>query len=255
MPLHVLEVIRPFAGLSLDAFVCIVAFYRRVPRRLPSFAVYLILQVLTEAILWAVFWRSGQQTRVYFWTFWAVQGLCVAARSAVIAEICYRVLSPFPGVWKACERLLISLAVVCIMIAAIATRMAMPYLTIAAERAIELSMVGILLTALFFCRYYALRVDRSTALIALGLGFYSLVEVCNNSFLFERLTAFLTFWSYIRQGSFAIADLFWIVALWKPLPQSWSTPELVAPSLYEAVSMQVSSRLRELNGRLEEMLR
>jgi hypothetical protein len=130
-----------------------------------------------------------------------------------------------------------------------------PYLVLSIDRGLELSIVGILLFALLFCRYYGVEVDRMIARIALGLSFFSVTQVANNTFLSEAASNLFAWWGQVRVISFEAALVVWISALWKPLPSAQPAPQLLEPGVYAVVSSQVSGRLRELNARLEEMLR
>lgn len=115
-------------------------------------------------------------------------------------------------------------------------------------------VVAILVLGLVFCRYYGVRIDRYLAWVALGLGFYSAVQVANDTFLSEWLTrARFPIWEDLRNASFNIATIFWLVALWKPLPARQSTPVLLAPGEYGRLAPQMTLRLRELNTRLLEI--
>jgi hypothetical protein len=124
-----------------------------------------------------------------------------------------------------------------------------------AERGMELAIVGILLVALIFCRYYRIPVNRLNGLVALGLGLYSVIQVANNTFLNHWLQAYDPVWREIRADSFVLATLIWGAALWKPLPDAHGMPKLLDAEVYSRLAPAVNVRLRELNARLEEMLR
>jgi hypothetical protein len=58
----------------------------------------------------------------------------------------------------------------------------------------------------------------------------------------------------VRFLAFAIMQMVWISAMWKPIPAKQSAPALLGAAQYDAVSFEVIGRLRELNARLEELL-
>ncbi len=258
MPFSALEYVRWTAGNTLEAWVCILAFRRGLFRRLPVFTTYLLLILLVEVIRWVPTLLAGLESRAAFWTYWVTQGVLLLARGAVIAELCYRVLSSYPGVWRLCQGFLFLLGFTLGGSAALAARdngSYIAYLILTAERGLEITVVGILISALAFCRYYGLHVERLIARIALGLAFYSLVSVAINSILNQWVTGFYPWWTQIRMISFDVSYVIWLLALWKPLPAPSRAPELLEPGVYSIVSSQMSGRLRELNARLEEMLR
>jgi hypothetical protein len=96
-------------------------------------------------------------------------------------------------------------------------------------------------------------VDKFTGQIAAGLCIYSLVQVANNIYFTHGLVGE---WSMqeIRFSAFAVMQMVWISATWKPIPAKQSAPALLGAAQYDAVSFQVIGRLRELNARLEELL-
>jgi hypothetical protein len=123
-----------------------------------------------------------------------------------------------------------------------------------ADRGLELTVVGVLLFGLIFCRYYDIEIPRHWAWIAFGLGFCSAIQVANNTFLGDwHAQQHVLIWGALRRASFNIAILFWLVALWKPLPATAPAPVLLARGDCEFLAPQVSGRLRELNARLLEM--
>ncbi len=245
-------------GLLLEGVVCVLAVRRNLFRRLPLFTAYLVLLLLNEVIRAIPLRLFGLSSPQYFWSYWTTEGGLLVARGAVIVEISFRVLGPYRGVWRLCQGFLITLGVILIFTAAVTARASawyVPYLVLSVDRGLELSIVGLLLFALLFCRYYGVQVDRMIARIALGLSFYSLAQVANNTFFREAATNLFPWWEQVRLISFEVAIVVWIAALWKPVPMAQPAPQLLEPGVYEVVSSQVSGRLRELNARLEEMLR
>ncbi|MFY9530845.1 MAG: hypothetical protein WAR24_18235 [Candidatus Acidiferrales bacterium] len=245
------------AGLSLEGLVCVLAVRRNLFRRLPLFTAYLVLLVLSEVIRAIPLRLFGLASPQYFWSYWTTDAGLLAARGAVIAEILFRVLGPYRGVWRLCQGLLIALGAILICAAAVTSRASdwyAPYLILSIDRGLELSIVGVLLFALLFCRHYGVKVDRMIGRIALGLSFYSLVQVANNTAFRESVSNLYPWWAQVRVISFEVLLIIWILTLWKPFPSAQPAPQLLEPGVYALVSSQVSARLRELNARLEEML-
>ncbi|HEV2488502.1 MAG TPA: hypothetical protein VGT03_01745 [Candidatus Acidoferrales bacterium] len=122
-----------------------------------------------------------------------------------------------------------------------------------AERGLELAIVGILLFGLAFCRYYQIRIDPYLLWIGLGFGFYSALQVVNNTFLRQLLLSYFPIWREVAVFSFDIATILWGFALWKPLPAPRLAPALLEPGTYESLSPRLRSRLRSLNAHLMEI--
>jgi hypothetical protein len=258
MRLSALASLHWAVGFLLEGLVCVLAVRRNLFRRLPLFTAYLVLLLLGDVIRAIPLRLFGLSSPQYFWSYWTSEAGLLAARGAVIAEISFRVLGPYRGLWRLCQGFLVTLGAILICAAAITSRSStsfLPFLILSIDRGLELSIVGLLLFALLFCRYYGVKVDRMIARIALGLSFYSLAQVANNTFFSEAATNLFPWWEQVRVISFEAALVVWISALWKPLPSAQPAPQLLEPGVYAVVSSQVSGRLRELNARLEEMLR
>lgn len=244
-------------GSLLEAVILFLAFRNGALKRLSFFTAYLGLLVASEIVRWLVFKVVGISARFSFDAYWTTQALLVLFRAAVVYEICRVLLSPYAGIWKLCRPLLIALGLVLAGSAAATSRQRVHPIsatTLMAERGLEFTVVSILIFGLIFCRYYGVRIDRHLAWIALGLGFYSAVQVANNTFLgtwFTRGDDLI--WRDLRLVSFNIATIFWLVALWKPLPARQPALVLLAPGEYDRLAPQMTLRLRELNTRLLEM--
>lgn len=245
------------ATAFLEVGVFCLALRRRLFGRLPFFTLYLGLVVADEALLWLTYRFIGIRSHISYDVYWTSQALLVLSRAVVVYEICRALLLPFAGIWKLCRPLLVGLGLILVASAlATARRTVHPIsaTTIMADRGLEFTVASVLLFGLIFCRYYRVESPRHLAWIALGLGFYSAIQVANNTFLGDWLTQqHFMVWGALRRASFNIATLFWLVALWKPLPAAAPAPVLLARGEYEILAPQVSGRLRELNARLLEI--
>ena len=257
MDLSLFESVRWAITVLIEAMVLALALRDRLFERLPVFTVYLCILVANEAILWLTYWLAGIRSYTSFSVYWTMQAVQVLTRAVVVYEICRVLLLPYTGVWKLCRPLLILLGSVLAGTAVITARQRVHPIsatTLMAERGLEFMVVAILVLGLIFCRYYEVRIDRYLVWIALGLGFYSAVQVANNTFLASWLThARFPIWEALRNASFNIATIFWIVALWKPLPASQPAAVLLARGEYDRLAPHMTLRLRELNSRLLEM--
>lgn len=149
------------------------ALRRRLFARLPFFTLYLGLVIADEAILWLTYRLIGIRSRISFDVYWTSQALLVLSRAVVVYEICRALLWPFAGIWKLCRPLLVGLGLI-LVVSAVATarRTVHPIsaTTLMADRGLELTVAGVLLFGLIFCRYYGVEIPWYLAWIALGLG-------------------------------------------------------------------------------------
>jgi len=258
MHLTPFEVLRYSGGIALEAGVLALALRRGLPRRLRLFVPYFGALVASEVVRWVPILVWGLASKQAFWTYWTTQIILMALRGGVVFELCHYVLAPHPGVWRLSRGILVFIAGLVVVGALFASEQRGPYgvrIGLAAERGLEIAILGVLLFALSFCRYYRIRVDRLSGLLALGIACFAAIQVLNNTYLTHWLKAYLSYWEEIRVDAFLIPLAIWIVALWRPLPAQEQSPRMLEPVAYSKLSPVVSLRLRELNARLEEMLK
>lgn len=252
------EFLQYGGGIALEAGVCGLALHRGLYGRFRLFTIYLCALVPCDIIRWIPILTLGLQSQAAFWTYWITQALMMLLRAAVVVELCHYVLGPYPGVWRLCRAVLISVAAAIVTTAVVTMELRGPWITraiLTIERGMELAILGTVLFALVFCRYYRIPVGFVNGVLALGLGLYSAIQVANNTFLNHWLARYLPYWGEVRIQGFNIVLLVWMGALWKPLPAPERTPVLLDPGVYAELTPQVSARLRQLNARLEGMLK
>lgn len=241
-------------GTLLEATVLFLALRRRVGRQLPFLVAYLSILVAAEPIMFGVYRIAGFNSRISFYSFWVLQSLFLLLRALVVYEICRSILSPFEGVWRLAKPLLLLIGAVLLVAMLIPMRGAPLNIESAipmGQRGLEVIIAGLLISGLAFCRYYQVQVENFLAWIALGLGFHSIIQATDNSFL-PWLNHFAS-WAALSHASFDIALVMWLVALWKPLPAMRPKRARWTRAEYETLSPQVTAQLRELNTRLLEM--
>jgi hypothetical protein len=253
------QLLNLFSGVTLEAAVLGLAWKRKIASRLPFFAGYLLLLAVGDIILFGIYQESGFYSKMYFYAYWVMQASCISLRAVVVYEICENILSPFTGIWRLVSPLLLAIAGFLIVGGAISARGHPYFITTAiltGQRGLELVVIGLLVTGLAFCRYYGVQVQRHLVWIAFGLGFYSIAQAADNTFLQHSPHHWLNhfaIWEELRLRSFNIAVILWGIALWKPLPAAQPAPVLLGRDDYERLSPIVTMRLRELNTRLLEM--
>jgi hypothetical protein len=235
------------------------AYKRKLGSRLPFFVGYLFVLVVADIGLFSIRQIIGFHSKTYFYAYWAMQALCVSLRAVVVYEICRYILSPFAGIWRLVNPTLLMIAGALIINGGISARGQHYFFTTAVlngQRGLELVVIGLLITGLAFCRYYGVHVQQYLVWIAFGLGFYSIIQAADNTFLqysAQHWLSHFAIWEELRIRSFNIAVVLWGIALWKPLPAAEPAPALLGRNEYEKLRPVVTTRLRELNTRLLEM--
>jgi hypothetical protein len=247
---------RMVSGFAVGILFCLILIQRGAHRRLPLLGAYAAALLVMDALRHAARLKFGIDSFAYFDIYWAAQAVLMALRAGLVVEICLYILGPYRGIWKLCRDILFALAVILVVVALLVSRRDINQLLFFAmtlEQGLEFAIAGSLLSALLFCRFYGIAVDKFTGQIAAGLCIYSLVQVANNIYFTHGLVGE---WSMqeIRFSAFAVMQTVWISAIWKPIPAKQSAPALLGAAQYDAVSFQVIGRLRELNARLEELL-
>ena len=243
----------------LNAVVCLYAFRRRSYIRLPMFTAFItLLLVRTPGLRWVSVPGPGYTSPLAFTYYWVTLALLLVVHAAAIVEIARCALRDYRGVWALGWRVLSLTAFLAVLYAAVdahANAHSIAMFILSSERGLELTASVVLMMLLLLCAYYLIRPESVVRLVAVGLCFYSAVQVLNNTLLHAWPTRYFPWGSAIRQGSFVVSLLIWIHALRKPLAVRTPGPELLPQQVYDRVAPQVNYRLRALNDRLREVLR
>jgi hypothetical protein len=249
---------RWIVAALLEFTVAVLALRHGLFRRLPIFTAYLISVVLVEIIRWSLISELGFASKAYFWCYWLTQAVLIGLRGMVVGEICCKVLGKNIGIWRLCRIILCGVAGILVANAAVAAWHNQNHVTALItilERDLELAILGTLIFAFMFTRYYIIRVDRLTAWISAGLVFYSAVQVANHEFISVFRAGFYPLYAQIVVNSFTICMLIWLAAVWKPVPAEAPATAMLGAQAYGQVMPEMNLRLRELNSRLMEILR
>ena len=264
MPLSLSTYLLWGAGTALELLLCALALRNGLFRRLRFFTLYVLLVAIYEVTWFGAIHALGYKSKGAFYFFWLAQAILLFARAVAIAELCQHILGPYRGVWALAKSILLGIALILLGYATIATLGRTSWITafiLTAGRGLELAAAVILLTLLFISAYYRIRLEPVVRLVALGLCFFSTVQMLNNSFLVEwlvqyfRLMRFFPLWDGIRTASFNVAVVIWCLAVWRPLSATAPGAILLPQQVYDELAPQVNYRLRMLNQRLLEMLK
>ena len=249
---------RAVAVLVIESGVYFTAAWRGLFRRLPIFTTYLLTVLICDVFRFGVSFSLGQASRQYFVVYWGTQVILMGLRAAVVYELCRELLKPYTVVMKLCWLILVSAGLALVAFALIVNINHGPYVAriiLTIDRGIELGVLGVLVLAMWFCRYYQIPAPRLIGLIGLGLSLYSAINILSNTLADHWFRAFQPIWTEVRGDSFILAELVWLIAVWKPLPLPRPSPSLLDYQEYSAMTSSVNVRLRELNSWLEEVLR
>jgi len=228
-----------------------------------------------------VYHHFGFRSSASYDAAWVTAGAIVIARSFAIGELCRYELRAYQGIWALTWRILALLVVFFLGHAAInawGRAGGIPIYGLTIERDIAISSIVILLTLLLIRNYYGLTLEPLHIWIAIGMCFISIVEVMNNTILFNTLTGRLFFWFFgryafswprlrsqvesagdlwnmIRTSGEIISISIWCYALRKPLPAPAKDPVLLPAEVYRELSPAVNLRLRAFNDRLMGLLK
>jgi hypothetical protein len=252
------NVVRWTLGLCLNVAVAALAVRSGLFKRLPVFTCYLFVVAACDfaSTLCRVFFPL--RSFPVFYEYWAGQAIMMGMRAAAVAEICYRVLGPYLGIWRLCRLFLAGVAVFLLVsagYAAVGQQHSMTIFITVLQRGLELAIAGTLAFAFVFAKYYEIKLERFMVLIVGGLMFYSAVQIGNSEFMNELKGPYYEFYAGLTVAAFTITSLIWLAAVWKPVPLVAPVREAADIESFGASRQEVNARLRELNARLSEILR
>ncbi|NDQ56195.1 MAG: hypothetical protein GZ088_03870 [Acidipila sp.] len=201
--------------------------------------------------------RMNPASGRYFYFYWISQAVLLTARGLVVAELCYRVVRPYRGVWMLARLLLLLTAATLLVFAAIESAgaaVSLDRFIPATEQGLEFAVVGSLLALLGVCRYYGLALDLVTRAVALGLALYSILTIVNNSMIFKSILPHFWLWAVLWRVSYQGALLVWVWPLLRPLAEREPLPVMASAGRYQELAPELSERMRELNNRLLQFL-
>ena len=240
---------------ALTLFLLLRILLLRLYRAYPLFTLYLGTNLL-QTIVGIYLYQSYGFRSVYGYRMaWTTQAFVVIARGLATAEICYRILGKFKGVWALAIRLLIAcggtVLISTLYFGIRSYKLAVITLDMSLEAFIATWIVGLLL----FARYYDVAVEQETRMIGLGLG---LLSCCNllNDLLFERhVQAYLNSWNYVSSAAFIGILLLWTWVLRRPVTCAAPELHLNSAQVYQLLIPQVNRKLSALNQQLSQFWR
>ncbi len=275
------ELLLYWSTVGFQVLLCALVYFRNLRRRLPFFALHVIVLLIGTLGVQLVYRHFGFRSVASFNAYRIAAGLIVIARSFAVAELCRYELRAYRGIWALTWRFLALLALFFLGRAAFDAwgqvgGIAIYGLTI--ERDFGISSIVILLAMLSIRNYYGLTLPRLEKSIAVGLCVVWFIDILNNTMLRYAFTEYLSFWFFpkyatlwpgirsqvesandlwntIRTSGLIVSISIWCYALREPLPAPAKPPVLLPAEVYRELSPAVNLRLRAFNDKLLEMLK
>jgi hypothetical protein len=245
-----------WAVSTLLEFALLVLLYRRkLYRSHLAFSSY-VLVAFVQSILMA--WAGkhwGERSIQYFDFAWGTQAVVLCARWIAVMEIAKRVLSGYTGVWKLASTILFVLCLTILVYAVATVPRHWDLMVLNADLAVELSVAGFVVGMLLFARYYRLRMTNLETQLTIGFGLYSCSWVISSSAfqVLHHLSA--TWWNFFQILSFFATLVLWVNAVRQPVEVPSRKPIAVPLDQFGELSLEADTRLRQLNDRLNHLLR
>ncbi len=244
--------------LILEGLLCVLVFHRRLWRRLPLFTLYVLLKFLVTTALWLVYDGLGFDSDFARYVFWSTQAVLLTARASLCAELCLLVFKSRPGLWFHVRRVLIAIAAAILVYATIHAYHQVSAVTnfiLTLERGLELTVAVVLTSFLLIANRYRIPMERVPSLIAIGLCIHSAFQILNNTLFKHWLDPYFSWWNNVQMVSFQVALIIWLFALRKPLPEIRPAPTLLPKSSYYAYARLIRDRLKDLDRRVQEVIK
>jgi hypothetical protein len=246
------------ASLLAQLYLVSVIIRNRIWFRFPLFSVYFFINFTVGLCLAALYFRWGTAASQSWYFYWAGQGVVILLRILAGVEIYAKALSPYRGIWALAWRLLAAIGIFGIVRAVVQTYAQHPSMhtfVYLGERHLEFASAVTLLAFLLFCRYYSVSLGPTLKAIAVGLGFFSIVQILNDSLLNQWLSQYVPLWRWLMVVSFDCTLAIWWFGLRVPEGAAIKPPVLYSKNVYDEFSPQMNGRLRVLNDRLTELLK
>ncbi len=249
--LWAIEVIVQLTVLSL-----VVA--KRHIHTLPLFSLYIALNLCQAAFLFFVYSQYGFTSPTARQLSWPSEQVILTAQALAAAEVLYRVLRHYAGIWALAWRLIAAAAFIVICYALVSAKLSPHWTLLIANRGFHLTFAVALISCLLLVRFYAIPIDPLYKALMGGFCVLSCTIVVDNT-LFQAL--FLrqfpnsgVIWNSLVMVVFIGVQMVWALALRHPVRVD-DQPALLPPDTYDRLSPDVNSRLRDLNDVLSRFLR
>lgn len=241
---------RSLWGISffLNGALVFLIFHRRNHKVYPFFTTYVLLTFVQNIVLYESYRVWGFYSQASVRVAWGSQTLVTAARALAVAEVCYRVLAGYRGVWRLALRLLVGAAALVFFYSWAVSRGWQAVLNL--DRALELMMASVIVLLVVFARSYEMTLESPARELGIGLFLYSSFRVLNDSMWGRWLDHYTALWGLLGTLTFLASLIVWMWALRATLQANTAQPELLSGDLYRSLSPAINTRLRSLNEQL-----
>jgi hypothetical protein len=238
---------------ALTLFLLVRIFLLRMYRRYPFFTFYLGANLLQTAFLSYLYQSYGFSSTTHgYRSAWATQAFVVVARGFAAAEVCYRVLGKFKGVWALAMRILIACGAIVLISTLYFGIRSYQFTVITLEMSLEAFIATWIVGLLLIARYYVVPVEPAAGMVGLGLGLLSCCRLLNDLVLERHVQAYLGVWNYVSGAAFLGILLLWNWYLRGPAIQTVRDPQLNTLQVYQSLIPQVNRKLAEVNQHLRQ---
>lgn len=243
---------RTLWGISffLSGALVFLIFHRRNHKVYPFFTTYVVLTFLQNIVLYESYRVWGFYSQASVWVAWGSQTLVTTARALAVAEVCYRVLAGYWGVWRMALRLLLAGAALVFLYSWAASSGSWQFAILNLDRALELMMASVIVILVVFARCYEMTLESPARELGIGLFLYSSFRVLNDSMWGRWLDHYTALWGLLGTLTFLASLLVWTWALSVTLQPKTAEPELLSGDLYRSLSPAINARLKSLNEQL-----
>ena len=204
------------AGILLQQLLAVVVVGKRLWRSLPIFAAYSLTNALALAVLYPM-GKALPGSRVYFYTFYLLEGISVMLGFGVVYEVFGEILKPYDALKRVAANtsrwVLGGLIVLClvVLIAQPSGDKSPPAKAILiTEESARIVEVGLLAFLFLFSRAFGLHWRQNVFGIALGLGLFTGVDLAGLA-LRATLGPMANQWfNLAKTVSYSIGVLIWL---------------------------------------------
>jgi len=245
-------------GIIVQLIVLFLIVAKRRVHTLPLFFLYIALNLCQAAFLFFVYSHYGFDSPAALQLAWPSEQIVLTAQALAAAEVLYRVLRHYAGIWALSWRLIATAVSIVICYVLASAKLTPSWKLMIANRGFHLTFVVALISCLLLVRFYAIPIDPLYKALMGGFCVLSCTIVVDNT-LFQAL--FLRhfpnsglIWNSLVMVVFVGVQIVWALALRHPVRVD-DKPALLPPATYDRLSPDVNSRLRDLNDILSRFLR
>jgi hypothetical protein len=238
------------ACIFLNAGLVVLLLYRKNYRVFPFIFSYGLLNLVQGFAIIEFYRIWGFRSATAKELAWGTQGLVTFARAMAVAEICYRILAKYSGIWQLAWRLLVAAATAIVLYALLVARANWASGILNMDRGLELAMATVIVLLFLFARYYEVDVEATVLTLAIGFFLFSCFRVLDDTIFEHWFLGYREFWNRLGLLAFLASLMLWTWALRRTLPMTGEEPAMLSPSLYQTLSPEINSRLKTLNENL-----